>query len=312
MTFHNFYFIKHSIFTYPFIVSYYLIHCSFTVPKSADFTIICESQQISPSWPCWSLQIHVHPNVMSALVARDHIPSNIADLSNHICLCVLTKGDGTPFDASFILEEDIIEICVQFGHTHPEGVLHYSAFKSVMLFHTTDELQITTHRVLKALTLCDETIKVQTSPPSAAHMWAYMAVVNGKLSGTQPLPSNGEEGHHLSPSNPHPGGRTPQHLQANFGDVTDNELWQLMEELCREIALWELNAPPESHHKHLGGILWEMGILMQITGRSPFQEGRVGSLQQPFWPPGPAQPDRGWEPRGQPPCPQLLFNLMRM
>ena len=145
-----------------------------------------------------------------------------------------------------------------------------------MLFHTTDELQITTHRVLKALTLCDETIKVQTSPPSAAHMWAYMAVVNGKLSGTQPLPSNGEEGHHLSPSNPHPGGRTPQHLQANFGDVTDNELWQLMEELCREIALWELNAPPESHHKHLGGILWEMGILMQITGRSPFQEGEGG------------------------------------
>ena len=70
-----------------------------------------------------------HPTVMSttfvatALVARDCIPSDVADLSNHICLFVLTKDDGTPFDASSILEEYIIEICIWFWHTHPEGVL---------------------------------------------------------------------------------------------------------------------------------------------------------------------------------------------
>ena len=31
--------------------------------------------------------------------------------------------------------------------------------------------------------------------------------------------------------------------------------------------------PLETHHKHLGEILWEIGILMQMTRRLPFQEG---------------------------------------
>ena len=48
----------------------------------------------------------------TALVARDHIPRDLVDLSNCICPFVLTKGDGTLFDASSILEEDIIELCI--------------------------------------------------------------------------------------------------------------------------------------------------------------------------------------------------------
>ena len=44
-----------------------------------------------------------------------------------------------------------------------------------------------------------------------------------------------------------------------------------------------------------------MGILMQMTRRSPFWQGRVGSPEQPFWPPAAAQQDGGWEPRGHPP-----------
>ena len=61
---------------------------------------------------------------------------------------------------------------------------------------------------------------------------AYMAMLTREPSGTQPLPSDGEEQPHLSPSNPHLGGRTPQNLQVNLWDLTDDELWQLMEELC--------------------------------------------------------------------------------
>ena len=72
--------------------------------------------------------------------------------------------------------------------------------------------------------------------PSANHMQAYMAVVNGETSGTQSLPSNEEEEPHSSPSNPHPGVRTPQHLQANLGDLADHELQQLMQDLCWEVA----------------------------------------------------------------------------
>ena len=43
-------------------------------------------------------------------------------------------------DASSISEEDIMEICIKKGHTHPVGVLCYSAMESVILFCTTDEL----------------------------------------------------------------------------------------------------------------------------------------------------------------------------
>ena len=38
-------------------------------------------------------------------------------------------------DASSVSEEDIIEICITKGHTHPLGVLHYSAMELVVLFH---------------------------------------------------------------------------------------------------------------------------------------------------------------------------------
>ena len=114
----------------------------------------------------------------------------------------INLGDGTLFNASSILEEDVIEICIWLGHTHPEGVLQYSAIESVMLFHTADKLQIMECGVIKAMTLHDESIRVRTSPPSATHVWAYMAAVGREPSGTQPPPSNGEEEPHLSPINP--------------------------------------------------------------------------------------------------------------
>ena len=43
-------------------------------------------------------------------------------------------------DASSISEEDIVEICVRKGHTHPSGVLHYLPMESVILFNTTEDL----------------------------------------------------------------------------------------------------------------------------------------------------------------------------
>ena len=243
---------------------------------------------------------------MTTLAARSHIPSNVADLSNRMSLFLLTKGDGTPFDASSILEEDIIEICIQFGHTHPEDVLWYSAIESVMLFHTMDKLQIVACGVVKASMLCDEAIKVRTSPASATHVRAYMAVANKEPPSSQPLPSDREEESHLSPSNPYPGGRTPQHLQANLGDLMDNELH-------REIGLLEMNMPPRNPPQTpwwnpMGNgdpdaDDWEVTFLRRGGWVSP---------EQPFWPPAPAHPDGRWEPRRQSPHPQHLFNLMRM
>ena len=80
------------------------------------------------------------------------------------------------------LEEHIIEICIQLGPTHPKGVLWYSVVKSIVLFHSADEVQVVVCGVIKAMTLYEEAIKVRTSP-SATYMRGYMAVMNGEPSG---------------------------------------------------------------------------------------------------------------------------------
>ena len=44
-------------------------------------------------------------------------------------------------DASSVSEEDIVEICITKGHTHPLGVLCYSATELVVSFNR----QVTVH-----------------------------------------------------------------------------------------------------------------------------------------------------------------------
>ena len=43
-------------------------------------------------------------------------------------------------DASSI-SEDIVEICIKRGHTHPLGVLCYLAMESIVLFSTAEDLK---------------------------------------------------------------------------------------------------------------------------------------------------------------------------
>ena len=240
----------------------------------------------------------------TTLAAWDHIPSDIADLSNCMCLFALANDDCTLFDASSILEEDIIEICIQFGHTHPERVLWYSAVELVILFHTVGELQVMMCRVVKALMLHEEAIRVRTSPPAATHVRAYMAAVTGEPSGIQPPPSSGEEEPHLSPSNPTQVGE-PHNTSRQMLGISWIMSWQqLMEELCREIVLWELNTHPRNPPQTPWGNPMGNGDPDVDDQEVTFLRGGGWvPLEQPFWPPTHAQPDGGWVPRGQPPCP---------
>ena len=73
--------------------------------------------------------------------SRDQVPSDNPHLKTKICKFIVTRKDGTPVSVTSVSEEDIIEICVTLGHTHPLGVLRYSAMESVALFHTTEEMQ---------------------------------------------------------------------------------------------------------------------------------------------------------------------------
>ena len=77
------------------------------------------------------------------------VPSTKVVFRDKLCLVSITRRDDTLIDASAISEEDIIKICITKGYTHPLGVLHYSAMESVVLFHSTDELKLTTCRIIK-------------------------------------------------------------------------------------------------------------------------------------------------------------------
>ena len=56
---------------------------------------------------------------MTASAAPDHTLGNDSELLNHMCVLAIAKGDGTPFDATSIQEEDIVELCVEVGQVHP-------------------------------------------------------------------------------------------------------------------------------------------------------------------------------------------------
>ena len=101
--------------------------------------------------------------------------------------------------------------------------------ESVMLFHFADDMLVMAQEVIKATTLHEEAIKIRTSP-SATHVRAYMVIVNGEPSGAQhPTPEREGKPQHF-PHDYHPGGSTPHQLQANLGDLADDELQQLMED----------------------------------------------------------------------------------
>ena len=64
--------------------------------------------------------------------ACDQTLGNDLDLVNHMCVLTITRGDGTPFDANFLQQEDKLELCVSVGQAHPKGVLQLSAIELVV------------------------------------------------------------------------------------------------------------------------------------------------------------------------------------
>ena len=70
----------------------------------------------------------------TASAAHDCTLGDDPKLLNNMCVLVIARGDGTPFDTASIHKEDIIELCVKVGQTHPKGVLQLLVTESVILF----------------------------------------------------------------------------------------------------------------------------------------------------------------------------------
>ena len=56
----------------------------------------------------------------TASVVSDYTLGNDPDFTNCIYVLTTARGDGTPFDADSLLEEDIIKLCVGIRHVHPQ------------------------------------------------------------------------------------------------------------------------------------------------------------------------------------------------
>ena len=122
----------------------------------------------------------------SATTSRDcDVPSAKVIFGDRLCLVSITRGDDTPMDAFPISEEDIVEICIKKGHTYPLGVLHYSATELVVLFHSLDELQCATCRIIKTTKFQGEAITVRAMAPLEAYVTVYIVMLHRN-------PSNGE------------------------------------------------------------------------------------------------------------------------
>ena len=172
---------------------------------------------------------------------RDQVPSDDPHLKTKICMFIVTRKNGTLLNVTSVSEENIIEICVTLGHTHPMGVLWYLAMELVALFHTTEEMQWASWSAIKAMELLNKPTAVWTIAPWEHCIRVHIAVVGGDPSKLWSLPSEGEGDSHSPTGNHHPGGSTLHCLWVELGYLTDQELHQLMEDLCQE-----LYAPPSN------------------------------------------------------------------
>ena len=178
----------------------------------------------------------------SATASRDWEVPSTDIFRDRLCLISITRGDGTPMDASSISEETIMEICMKKGHTCPLGVLHYSAMESVISFQYCRRVKMCELHLSRHNRVAKDAIMVKTLAPSEAHIAAFTTVWYSK-------PTTGDGEPHTPPQQTPPSGGTLHHLQVELGDLDDHELCQLMEDLTQEIAQCKLAVPPSNPSK---------------------------------------------------------------
>ena len=201
-------------------------------------------------------------------------------------------------DASSVSEEDIVEICITRGNTHPLGVLHYSAAESVILFSTMEDSSCVSHALADMMALHDEAIMVHTMAPLEAHVTAFTLMWCSK-----PTTRDGEP--QIPPQQAPPSEGTLHHLHAELGDLDDNELWQLVKDLMQETMQCELTVPPSNPPPNDWVCPLGSRELEEDDQEVTFQGGgRWGPERQPT--PVPESPAGGRVPSGTPhqqPCP---------
>ena len=173
----------------------------------------------------------------STTVSRDWEVQSPDSVQDKLLVVSITKRDGTPLDASSITEEDIVELCVRRAHTHPLGVLQYSAADLVILFSNVADVNRTEHVLPEVTEFCDEAVTTRTMAPAQAHTTTFI-----KMWCLNPAAGEGEL--HTLPYQTPPNKETPHCIHAQLGDLNDHELRQHVRDLSQEIAQHESMVPP--------------------------------------------------------------------
>ena len=173
----------------------------------------------------------------SGTISRDWEVQSPDSFQDKLLVVSITKRDGTPLDASSIMEEDIVELCVRRVHTHPLGVLQYSMADSVILFSNVADVHCTQHVLPDVTEFHDEAIATQTMALEQAHVTAFSEMWHLN-------PATGEGEPHTPPYQTPPNEETPHRIHAQLGDLNDSEFRQLVRDLLQEIAQCESMVPP--------------------------------------------------------------------
>ena len=173
----------------------------------------------------------------STTVSRDREVQSPDPLLDRLLVISISKRDGTPIDASSISEEDIVELCVGRAHTHPLGVLRYSAVDSVVFLSSAADVSCTQHALLVVMEFGDESIAIWTVAPTEVQITTFQVMwCSNPVAGTREP--------HTPPYHMPPDEETPRRIHAQLGDLNDQELRQLVRDLSQEIAQHKSTEPP--------------------------------------------------------------------
>ena len=111
-----------------------------------------------------------------------------------------------------------MEICIRRAHTHPLGVLQYSAVESVVLFGNPKDVNCAHHTLLDMSRIMhNEAITVQTMALTEAQVATFNAMWHSN-------PTTGDGEPHTPPQQTPPSEETLCHLHAQLGDLNDSQL----------------------------------------------------------------------------------------
>ena len=230
----------------------------------------------------------------SATVSPDREVQSPDSVQDKLLVVSITKRDGTLLDASSILEEDIMELCIRRAHTHPLGVLWYSMVDSVVFFNNVTDVNHTQQVLPDVLKFHNEAVATRTMALMQAQVTAFLEMWH-----SNPATREGEL--HTPSYRTPPNEETPHHIHVQLGDLNDNELRQLIRDLSQEIAQHESMVPPSYPLPRDWACPSGSGIPEEDDQDVTFPGGGRVPTRPPPQPVNPAP--AGWVPTGPQPKP---------